>query len=201
MKFPGSLRLSGHHHERQIELFVKSSNQVGPGGIQYDRPMLTSGCGQLPHQLSVGRHFFKQSKQTREIHTLSFAAIEDYYYSVRQRGGRIFRPPSGQFTVKSRVSLHNSPSPSYLKRGKCQGYTGKQLDQSCSFFLSESTFPFMLWALSRRSSILTVVTTLATPSPKHASCIFFTTARILSRSPSKIVPIAVNSYLMSFSRS
>jgi len=68
MKLAGSLRLSGHHHEGQIELFVKSGNQIGPGGIQYDYLMLIFYCGQLPQQLLIGRHFLEQSKQTREIH-------------------------------------------------------------------------------------------------------------------------------------
>jgi hypothetical protein len=74
MKLSGSLRLTSHHHEGQIELFVKSGNQVRLGGIQYDCLMLTFSCGQIPHQLPVGRHFFEQRKQTREIHTLSFVS-------------------------------------------------------------------------------------------------------------------------------
>jgi predicted MPP superfamily phosphohydrolase len=69
VKLSGTLRLTGHHHEGQIELFVKSGNQVGPGGIKYDCLMLTFGCGQLSHQLPVGRQFLEQRKQTRKIHT------------------------------------------------------------------------------------------------------------------------------------
>ena len=56
MKLSGSLRLGSNYHEGQIELFVKSGDQVGFGGIEYDCPMLALGCGQLTHQLSIDRH-------------------------------------------------------------------------------------------------------------------------------------------------
>jgi hypothetical protein len=66
------------------------------------------------------------------------------------------------------------------------------VSRTFSFSSTDAILPAMVCSRSRRSSILRSVETRTAPIVNGCSCIFRTTARISSRSPSMIVPMAVS---------